>query len=173
MELCDLYDKDKRLTNMQVSRGVKVPKGYYRLVVHMCIFNKNGKMLIQKRAAHKKWGNKWDISVGGCVVAGETSGQAATREIKEEIGLDIDLTNTRCNFTFTFEDGYDDVYLINVDDIDLSSVILQESEVSDVSWASMGEILTMIKNDEFIMYYDSYIKLLFEFRNAIDMYSEQ
>ena len=172
MEIVDLYDKDKKLTNMQVSRGVKVPKGYYRLVVHMCIFNKEGKMLIQKRAPHKHWGNKWDISVGGCSIAGETSGQAATREIKEEIGLDIDLTNTRCNFTFTFEDGFDDIYLINVDDIDLSTLKLQESEVSDVSWASMDEILEMIKNDEFIMYYESYIKLLFEFRNAIDMYSE-
>ena len=172
MEMLDLYDKDKRLTNIQVSRGVKVPKGYYRLVVHMCIFNKEGKMLIQKRAAHKHWGSKWDISVGGCVTAGETSGESATREIKEEIGLDIDLTNTRCNFTFTFEDGFDDVYLINVDDIDLSTLKLQESEVSDVSWASMDEILDMIKNDEFIMYYESYIKLLFEFRNAIDMYSE-
>ena len=172
MEILDLYDKDKRLTNIQVSRGVKVPEGYYRLVVHMCIFNKEGKMLIQKRAAHKKRGSKWDISVGGCSIAGETSGDAASREIKEEIGLDIDLTNTRCNFTFTFEDGFDDVYLINVDDIDLSTLKLQESEVSDVSWASMDEILDMIKNDEFIMYYESYIKLLFEFRNAIDMYSE-
>ena len=77
MEILDLYDKDKRLTNIQVSRGVKVPKGYYRLVVHMCIFNKEGKMLIQKRAAHKHWGSKWDISVGGCVTAGETSGESA------------------------------------------------------------------------------------------------
>ena len=83
-----------------------------------------------------------------------------------------DTTQDSFNFTFTFEDGFDDVYLINVDDIDLSTLKLQESEVLDVSWASMEEILDMIKNDEFIMYYESYIKLLFEFRNAIDMYSE-
>ena len=34
MELLDLYDENKHLTNLQISRGVKVPKGYYRLVVH-------------------------------------------------------------------------------------------------------------------------------------------
>ena len=113
MEILDLYDKDKKITNLQISRGVKVPKGYYRLVVHICIFNNKGEMLIQKRASYKKWGDKWDISVGGCVSAGETSDVAAMREVKEEIGLDIDLKDKRCNFTFTFEDGFDDIYNIN------------------------------------------------------------
>ena len=44
MEILDLYDKDKKITNLQISRGVKVPKGYYRLVVHICIFNNKGEM---------------------------------------------------------------------------------------------------------------------------------
>ena len=52
MELLDLYTKDRILTNLQVSRGVRVPSGYYRLVVHICIFNEEGKMLIQKRTAN-------------------------------------------------------------------------------------------------------------------------
>ena len=41
MEILDLYNKDKELTNLKISRGVKVPLGYYRLVVHICIFNNN------------------------------------------------------------------------------------------------------------------------------------
>ena len=172
MELLDLYNKDKELTNLQISRGVKVPAGYYRLVVHICIFNKDGKMLIQKRNPNKKWGNKWDISVGGCATVGEKSGVAATREIKEELGLDFDLSNTRCNFTFTFEDGFDDIYLINVDDINLFTLTLQESEVIDVKWASYDEIIEMIRNDEFITYVESYIKVLFDMRTSTDMYSE-
>lgn len=172
MELLDLYNKDKELTNLKISRGVKVPSGYYRLVVHICIFNKAGKMLIQKRHPNKKWGNKWDISVGGCVISGETSSEAATREIKEELGLSFDLSNTRCNFTFTFDDGYDDIYLINVDDIDLTTLKLQESEVIDAKWASYDEIIEMIRNGEFITYIESYIKVLFDMRTSSDMYSE-
>ncbi len=170
MEILDLYNKDKELTNLQISRGVKVPNGYYRLVVHICIFNELGQMLIQKRHPLKKWGNKWDISVGGCVIAGETSDVAAMREMKEEIGLDIDLKDLRCNFTFTFDDGFDDIYLVNVKDLDLTKLKLQESEVIEVKWASLDDILEMSKNDEFITYYESYLKLLFEFRQASDMY---
>ena len=49
MELLDLYTKERILTNVQISRGVRVPKGYYRLVVHVCIFNDKNEMLIQKR----------------------------------------------------------------------------------------------------------------------------
>lgn len=172
MELLDLYNKERELTNLQISRGVRVPKGYYRLVVHVCIFNKEGKMLIQKRNPNKKWGNKWDISVGGCVSAGETSNIAAMREMKEEIGFDYDLTNTRCNFTFTFDGGFDDIYLINIDDLDLTKLKLQESEVVEVKWASIDEILAMNNSGDFILYYESFIKLLFEFKDAIDMYQE-
>jgi isopentenyldiphosphate isomerase len=129
-------------------------------------------MLIQKRASYKKWGDKWDISVGGCVSAGETSDVAAMREVKEEIGLDIDLKDKRCNFTFTFEDGFDDIYLVNVDDIDLSTLKLQQTEVSEVKWMTEEEILKMNETGEFIPYQESYLKLLFEFRNAVDMYGE-
>ena len=172
MELLDLYDENKNLTNLQISRGVKVPKGYYRLVVHICIFNEEGKMLIQKRTPNKKWPNKWDISVGGCVTARESSKLAAMREVKEEIGLDVDLSNVRCNFTFNFEDGFDDIYLLNIDNLDLTKLKLQKTEVSEVKWATCDEIIEMMKNDLFIPYYDSYIKMLFELRFSKDMYAE-
>ena len=99
MELLDLYDENKNLTNLQISRGVKVPEGYYRLVVHICIFNEEGKMLIQKRTPNKKWPNKWDISVGGCVTAGESSKLAAMREVKEEIGLDINSKDLKLYYS--------------------------------------------------------------------------
>lgn len=172
MELLDLYTKERILTNVQISRGVRVPKGYYRLVVHVCIFNEKGEMLIQKRTPNKKWANKWDISVGGCVTAGETSNLSAEREIKEEIGLDVDLSDVRCNFTFNFEDGFDDIYLLNINNLDITKLKLQASEVSEVKWATEEEIIKMIDNDEFITYYHSYIRMLFEFRHSNDMYQE-
>ena len=172
MELLDLFDENKNLTNLQISRGVKVPEGYYRLVVHICIFNEDGMMLIQKRTPNKKWPIKWDISVGGCVTAGESSKLAEMREVKEEIGLDVDLSNVRCNFTFNFEDGFDDIYLFNIDNLDLTKLKLQKTEVSEVKWATCDEIIEMMKNDLFIPYYDSYIKMLFELRFSKDMYAE-
>jgi len=48
MEKLDLYDINKVRTGKTYNRGERVPEGYYRLVVHCCIFNKEGKLLIQK-----------------------------------------------------------------------------------------------------------------------------
>ena len=85
MELLDLYTKERILTNVQISRGVRVPKGYYRLVVHVCIFNEKGEVLLQRRGDTNKWGFP-----GGAIELGETPEMAAIREAKEETGLDVE-----------------------------------------------------------------------------------
>ena len=84
MELTSLYDKNRKPLNKQVDKYSKFEENEYMEIVHVCIFNEKGEMLIQQRTPNKKWGNKWDISVGGCVTAGETSNISAEREIKEE-----------------------------------------------------------------------------------------
>ena len=74
MELFDLYTAEGEKTGRTIVRGEPVPEGFYRLVVHVCIFNPEGKMLIQQRQPFKKgWSNMWDVSVGGCAVAGDSS----------------------------------------------------------------------------------------------------
>ena len=165
MELLDLYTKDKAKTNKIIKRGDKVPEGYYRLVVHICIFNEEGKMLIQQRTPNKKWPNMWDISVGGCVSSGEDSSLAAHREVQEELGLNIDFTDKRCNFTFNFDEGFDDIFLVNVKDLDLNTLILQPTEVQAVKWATENEIIDMIDKGIFIPYHKELIRLLFFMKN--------
>ena len=57
MEVWDLYNKDRIKTDSTMIRGDKVPDNYYRIVVHVCIFN-DDKMLIQQRQSFKeKWPN--------------------------------------------------------------------------------------------------------------------
>ena len=46
MELFDLYTADRVKTGRTMVRGGQTPEGFYRLVVHICIFNPEGKMLI-------------------------------------------------------------------------------------------------------------------------------
>ena len=103
MEIWDLYDADRNITYKKMIRGEKTPDGYYRLVVGICIFNSKGEMLIQQRVAEKKFfPSLWEISVGGCSIAGETSAMSAHRELQEEMGIDYDFTNTRPFFTINF-----------------------------------------------------------------------
>ena len=66
------------------------------MVVHVCIFNGLGQMLIQQRSPEKTiWPELWDVSIGGGVDAGETSRQGAVREVGEELGYDLDLIGLR------------------------------------------------------------------------------
>ena len=161
MEIWDLYTKDRIKTEETMVRGEKITKGFYRLVVHVCIFNSRGEMLIQQRQPFKSsWSNMWDITVGGSAISGDTSKSAAEREVYEEIGYKLSLDGIRPALTINFEDGFDDMYLIKKD-IEISDLYLQYEEVKAVKWASKEEILKLIDEEIFIPYHKSLIELLF------------
>ena len=165
MELWDVYDIDRLKTGETVRRGDKMKPGQYHTVVHVCIFNSCGKMLIQRRSADKKgWPGYWDVSVGGSALAGENSREAAQREVAEELGVKISLEGRRPNLTVNFFPGFDDVYLL-LGDVDINSLKLQEEEVSDARYASKDEIIEMIRGGEFIPCPESYISYLFELKD--------
>ena len=167
MELWDIYDINRNPLGRTVRRGDKLGDGEYHMVIHVCIFNSEGQMLIQQRQKSKSWANKWDISCGGCAVAGETSREAAQREVFEELGFGLDLTNVRSAVTVSFENGFDDFYLINAEP-ELSALRLQQEEVQAVRWASMEEIFSMIDGGQFIPFFKSFIHLLFDLRKKPD-----
>jgi isopentenyldiphosphate isomerase/intracellular septation protein A len=57
-------------------------------VIHLHLFNKEGKLFLQKRSAKKDiQPGKWDTSVGGHIGLQEKIEDALTREVYEEIGL--------------------------------------------------------------------------------------
>ena len=171
MEIWDLYTKDRIKTEETMVRGEKITKGFYRLVVHVCIFNSQGEMLIQQRQLFKSsWPNMWDVTVGGSAISGDTSQSAAEREVYEEIGYKLSLDGIRPALTINFEDGFDDMYLIKKD-IEISDLYLQYEEVKAVKWASKEEILSMIDEEIFIPYHKSLIELLFSMRNHQGMHT--
>lgn len=166
MEIWDLYDKNRLKTNRTMKRGRPLKKGDYHLVVHVCIFNSQNQMLIQKRQPFKEgWSNMWDITVGGSATTGDDSSQAAQRELYEEIGFAYDFSDVRPQLTINFEYGFDDYYLIE-QDLDIKTLFLQESEVQAVQWASEEEIYEMIDAGVFIPYRKSLIALFFDMKSS-------
>lgn len=163
MELWDIYDRERNKTGRTMVRG-PVPEGDYHLVVHVCIFNSRGEMLIQQRQSYKEgWPNLWDISVGGSAVQGDSSQSAAEREVKEELGLVLDLQGVRPHFTNNFDRGFDDFYLVE-QEVNIDGLKLQEEEVQAVKWASKEEILELLSQGKFIPYYEELIEFLFAVR---------
>ena len=165
MELFDLYTEDRVKNGRTMVRGEPVPEDCYRIVVHICIFDSEGRMLIQQRQPFKHgWSNMWDITVGGSAIAGDDSRSAAERETREELGLEIDLSEVRPSLTLHWEHGFDDYYLLT-QEVDLSTLHLQYEEVQAVRWATRDEIMQMIDDGQFIPYEKSLIELLFFRRN--------
>jgi len=160
-EIIDLYTVDRELTGKTARRSDPLEDGTYRMVVHVCIFNNKGEMLIQKRADDiVRWPSYWDVSVGGGASAGDTSRSAAERETAEELGLDIDFSNRRPVFTVNFSDGFDDFYTVEKD-ISIEDLKLQAEEVSAVKWASREIIEKMVDDGSFIPYQKDLIRYLF------------
>lgn len=171
MELWDIYDVNRNLTDRTMERG-PVQEGDYHLVVHVCIFNQKGEMLIQQRQSYKEgWPNLWDISVGGSAVLGDNSQRAAERETREELGIELDLTNVRPHFTINFDRGFDDVYLVE-HEVNVEDLELQEEEVQAAKWATKEEILEKIESGEFLPYYPSLIELFFATRKKYGCHRE-
>ncbi len=165
MELWDVYTKDRIKTDRTMIRGEKILSGDYHLVVHACIFNSKNEMLIQQRQPFKSsWGNMWDITVGGSAVSGDNSQTAIQREVYEEIGLKLDFENILPHITLNFNQGFDDIYLIEKD-IDITKLKLQYEEVQAVKWATIDEIYKMLNEGKFIPYYKSLIQLFFDMKS--------
>jgi isopentenyldiphosphate isomerase len=160
-EIIDLYDVDRVPTGKTARRGEPLEEGTYRMVVHVCIFNSKGEMLIQKRADDiVRWPSYWDISVGGGASAGDTSRMAAERETAEELGLSIDFSDRRPVISVNFSDGFDDFYTIEMD-LSPEDLQLQTEEVADARWASREEIEGMIDDGSFIPYQKELLGYLF------------
>lgn len=164
MEIFDLFDDNRQPLNKTIERGQKCARGENRQVVHVCIFNSKNEMLIQQRQKTKKtFANLWDLSLGGCVQSGETTKQAAQRELFEELGIHYDFENHRPHFTVNFENGFDDFFFLTLD-LDIQALSLQQEEVQAVKWASRNEIKKMIDDKSFIPYVSTFVDSLFDLK---------
>lgn len=164
MERVDLYNENRIPLGKTAERYARRKSGEYRTVVHICIFDKNGRMLIQQRSQEKRMcPGKWDVSAAGAVDAGETVRQSAEREVREELGYALDLSGVRPSVTVNYHGGFDDYFLV-VRELNLETLVLQKEEVTAVRWASQEEVLCMIREDLFIGYPESFIQFLFDMR---------
>ena len=87
-EFWDLFDKNRNKLKRKGVRGEKLKFGEYHLVVNAWIKNANNEFLITRRSAKKAHPLMWECT-GGSALMGETSEEAAIREVKEELGIDV------------------------------------------------------------------------------------
>ncbi|MGN1021361.1 MAG: NUDIX domain-containing protein [Aristaeellaceae bacterium] len=162
MEQWDLYTADRVKTGRVMNKNEPVPAGLYHMQVHVVVFNGAGQMLIQQRTESKQWfPGLWDYSVGGAAQAGETSVQAAEREVQEEIGLTVQLQGRHPALTRYYDSIFDDYYLARAD-VPADALTLQAEEVQAVRWASREDIYRLQAEGRFCPNPRGMIDLLFD-----------
>jgi isopentenyl-diphosphate delta-isomerase type 1 len=86
-EIFDVVDAADRAIGRAARADVHARNLRHR-AVHVLLFNGNGEIYIQKRAASKDtFPGRYDSSASGHLGAGETYDACAAREVREELGL--------------------------------------------------------------------------------------
>lgn len=151
MERWDILDAEGKNTGRTMVRGERLTSGQYHLVVHLWIVNSNGRLLIQKRAAHLRlMPDTWAIT-GGSAIAGEDSLTAARRELLEELGVQTKPEDLQFMGRLRRRNSHCDLWLLQRD-LSLGKLRLQKEEVASVAWVSRRQLINMVRQRTFHNY---------------------
>lgn len=102
-------------------------------------------ILIQPKG-HTEWG-----FIKGKIEENESLEQCATREAKEETGLQIDINNLENYFLQKNKRKDVGIFLVNVENLDLKKIKLQKGEVHRIKYFDLRKNIDLNKNQREIL----------------------
>lgn len=164
MELLDIYDDFGKPTGRVIKRGdksVKLGKSEHIAVAVIFIENSKGEFLIQKTSKEK--GGEFS-STGGHVNSGETPLESIKREVKEEIGINIDNDNIVDLGYLLYDMPLRYMFYLKKD-IDIDSVKTQKEEVEYVEYMNVDEVNKIIESKQITESHANIFKKVMEYKN--------
>jgi len=173
-EYIDVISPDGNLTGVSKSRNEIHQEGIWHRSVHIWVLNDKEELLIQRRALEKEsHPGLWDVSCAGHIESGDSSRQAAVRELKEELGLTIQPEELERIFTIeshfilnngTYKDNeLVDVYLLRKN-INVQALQLQPEEVESVKMISVESFRkSVLSNDSSFVPHSKIYQNLFDY----------
>ncbi|BCS99189.1 NUDIX hydrolase [Desulfoluna limicola] len=157
-EMIEEVDAQGVPTGRSVARDVAHRDGLWHRTVHIWVVKGGKEVLLQRRAESKEnYPGLWDISAAGHISFGETSLEAAEKELFEELGIaahaeDLSYVTSLAgeavlNGGRYIDREWADIYLLHRE-IGLGPLILQEEEVADVRWVSLGELTRRVREGD-------------------------
>lgn len=169
MEYIDIFDENNNPIGEVKEKTQAHEDGNFHRTAHIWIMNDKKELLLQKRSATKKsHPNCWDISGAGHIRAGETVIEGAIRELKEELGVEIEEKDLQYIATIkstknpkNMEFGY--VYLLKCNKKN-EDYIFEDNEVSEVKYVYYEELEKMVeKRVEGLLIHEEEYKYLFKY----------
>ena len=153
-EQIDILNPDGTPAGYSCGRTRVHAEGLWHRTVHIWVFNSEGKVLFQLRSHLKENNpNLLDTSCAGHISAGDTSKNAAIRELREELGLVKSPEDLECLFVATHENvlnggtyidnEYYDTYRTFATDEEASRLVPQPGEVDDFVWMTLDEFFAL------------------------------
>jgi isopentenyl-diphosphate delta-isomerase type 1 len=130
IEYLEVVDEANQVIGIQSRKEIH-EKGLRHRSVHIFIFNTRGELYLQKRSPRKdQYPDHWDSSAAGHTDPGETPLEAAQRELKEELGLEVKL-NEVLHYPACLETGWEFATLFTAQTDDPIHLNLEEATTGD------------------------------------------
>ena len=163
-ELIDVLDENGVKTGEILTRKEIHKRGLWHRAIAVAVINEQNQIFVQQRSFKKeKNTGMWDISVAGHISSGQDALSAASREINEEIsvnlGFNVDIKEFRYMFSYRKEEilkenyierQFYDFFILRKNGLRTEDIKVQESEVEQIKFVSVSELNEMIENKEIV-----------------------
>ena len=158
-EKLEVVDADGRVIGLARRAELHRDPSRIHRVVHVLVFDGEGRLLLQKRSARKDIApGKWDTSVGGHIAPGEDALAAAQREMAEELGISgCDLRHLhRYLFTNHRESELVETFSFRYE----GSIAFNREEIDEVAFWGMDEVRAKLGKGVFSGHFEKEVRTL-------------
>ena len=163
-ELLDVLDENGIKIGEVMPRSEVHKRGLWHRAIVVAIINEKNEILLQQRSMTKeKNAGMWDISAAGHISCGQDSLSAATREINEEVsvnlGFNVEVKEFRFMYSFRkqqvfredfIENQFYDFFILRQQGLSKDSIKFQESEVQDIKFVTVTELNELRKANQIV-----------------------
>ena len=155
MEYLDIVDENGIPTGETIARSIAHRDGILHRTAHVWVVRPSDKgydILLQKRSMEKdSFPGLYDTSSAGHIPAGEKPVPSALRELQEELGIEASADQLQYAGTFRiryekefhgrlFRDNEVTEVFVYAEPVEISSLVLQKSEVDEVRWFGLDAV---------------------------------
>lgn len=171
-ELIEVLDEKGNKTGIIKSKSQIKKEGDYHRAISVCLINDKKEILMHKRSKKKViYPDLWSCFVRGHVQAYEESIDACIREIKEEIGTNVNAQELRFLYTRKEDNEPGNMTHINnlffdnyicFKNIKLEDLKIEEEEISEIKYMPYQELEKLIRNNDnsLIPNYEDYHEII-------------